>query len=123
MDERVVEAVRMIQHTKMPTIGRYFHAIADHDELTSLAHFVDVPTHVLVGTRDRLTPVAWGRRLAEQIPGARFTEFPGLGHMLPYEATDAVTSSLLEHLTSSAPGARAESRSSRRSRGEAEPRG
>lgn len=96
--EDVVETVRMIQRTKMPTIGRYFEAISDHDEIASLAHFVDVPTHILVGGRDRLTPAAWGRRLADEIPGARFTRLDGLGHMLPYEATDAVTEALAAYL-------------------------
>lgn len=97
--EDVLETVRMIQHTKMPTIGRYFDAISGHDEIGSLAHFVDVPTHVMVGDQDRLTPVSHGRRLAQEISGARFTELPGLGHMLPYEATDVVAQALAAYFT------------------------
>ena len=92
-------AVAMIQRTKMPTIGKFFHAIGDHDEIESLAHFVDVPTDILVGSKDRLTPVKWARMLQESIPGSTLTVLPGLGHMLTYEATDDVAASLARHLT------------------------
>lgn len=92
-------AVAMIQRTKMPTIGKFFHAIGDHDEIESLAHFVDVPTDILVGSKDRLTPVKWARMLQESIPGSTLTVLPELGHMLTYEATDDVAASLARHLT------------------------
>ena len=87
----VKEVVGLIKRTKMPTIGAFFTAIEAHDEIASLAHFVDVPTHILVGSKDRLTPVAWARMLQEQIPGSRLTVLPDLGHMLAYEATGTVT--------------------------------
>jgi pimeloyl-ACP methyl ester carboxylesterase len=88
-------AVAMIQ----PTIGKFFHAIGDHDEIESLAHFVDVPTDILVGSKDRLTPVKWARMLQESISGSTLTVLPELGHMLTYEATDDVAASLARHLT------------------------
>lgn len=46
---------------------------------------VAVPTTVVVGRRDLLTPPRLGRALAGAIPGARLVEIPGAGHMLPYE--------------------------------------
>lgn len=94
----VKAAVGMIKRTKMPTIGAFFAAIEEHDEIEALAHFVDVPTHILVGTKDRLTPVKWARMLADQIPTARLTVLPGLGHMLTYEATPAVTDALIDFI-------------------------
>ena len=95
---QVREAVGMIKKTKMPTIGQFFHAIEDHDEIEALAHFVDVPTHILVGGNDRLTPVAWAKMLRESIPGSRLTVLPDKGHMLMYEATDPVADALIELL-------------------------
>ncbi len=94
----VKTAVAMIKRTKMPTIGAFFNALGEHDEIEALAHFIDVPTHVLVGTKDRLTPVEMARALTAAIPTARLTVLPGLGHMLPYEATATVADSLLEFL-------------------------
>jgi non-heme chloroperoxidase len=49
---------------------------------------VAVPTTVVVGSRDLLTPRRLGRAMAAAIPGAHFVEVPGAGHMLPYEEPD-----------------------------------
>jgi pimeloyl-ACP methyl ester carboxylesterase len=49
---------------------------------------VTVPTTVVVGSRDLLTPPRLGRALAAAVPGARLVEVPGAGHMLPYEEPD-----------------------------------
>lgn len=92
--EDVLDAVHQIQRTKMPTIGRFFTAISEHNEIDALAHLESVPTHILVGSRDRLTPERWSHVLHEEIPGSRLTVLDGLGHMLTYEATDVVTDAL-----------------------------
>ena len=49
---------------------------------------ITVPTTVVVGTRDALTPVSHSRAMAAAIPGARLEVLKGLGHMLPFEAVD-----------------------------------
>jgi pimeloyl-ACP methyl ester carboxylesterase len=52
---------------------------------------LDVPTSVLVGTADRLTPPVHAHRIAERLPQCTgVTELPGLGHMTPLEAPDQV---------------------------------
>jgi pimeloyl-ACP methyl ester carboxylesterase len=43
---------------------------------------ISAPTTVIVGTGDTVVPPAAGRRLAEQIPGARLIEIPAAGHRL-----------------------------------------
>lgn len=88
--------VRTIAGTSLATTGRYFASIRDHDETESLAELADVPTRILIGTKDRLTPVRWSRALHDGIPGSRLTVLPGKGHMLPHEATDAVADALIE---------------------------
>lgn len=42
---------------------------------------VRVPTLVLNRTGDRVAPIAWGRYLADHIPGARFVELAGDDHL------------------------------------------
>jgi pimeloyl-ACP methyl ester carboxylesterase len=49
-----------------------------------------VPTLVLVGTADALTPPRDSRRIAELVPNARLVEYEGGGHMLMYERTAEV---------------------------------
>jgi pimeloyl-ACP methyl ester carboxylesterase len=40
----------------------------------------DLPMLVVWGAKDAILPVAHGRALAEQLPSARYVEFPGSGH-------------------------------------------
>ncbi len=97
--ETVVPGVTLIQHTSLPTLGRYFLALQQHDETKALAHLGAVPTRVLVGTSDRLTPVGDARALADGIRGAQLSVLPGLGHMLTYEAPDVVADAIGESLS------------------------
>ena len=60
---------------------------------------VAVPTTVVVGSRDLLTPPRLGRALARTIPGARLVELPGAGHMLPYEEPDRLAEIILSAST------------------------
>ncbi|MZD10296.1 alpha/beta fold hydrolase [Streptomyces sp. SID5785] len=51
-----------------------------------------VPTAVIAGTRDRLTPIVHARRIAAALPQSEgLTELAGRGHMTPVEAPEAVT--------------------------------
>ncbi|GGK12789.1 hydrolase [Streptomyces camponoticapitis] len=67
-----------------------------------------VPTAVVVGTADRLTPPVLARRLAGELPDCvGLTELTGVGHMTPVEAPEAVTA-LLRGLTGDHLGAAAD---------------
>jgi len=65
-------------------------------DLTAGLPSLRVPTLVLVGTADALTPPRDSRRIAELVPGARLVEFPGAGHMLMYERTDDVDTLIMD---------------------------
>lgn len=56
---------------------------------------IDVPTQILVGNLDTLTPVFAARALHRTIPNATLRVLPGKGHMLPYEAPDDVAGAIL----------------------------
>ncbi|MEU6660660.1 alpha/beta hydrolase [Streptomyces sp. NPDC046821] len=56
-----------------------------------------VPTAVVAGTADRLTPVVHARRLAATLPQCvGLTELTGIGHMTPVEAPELVTERIRE---------------------------
>ena len=80
--------------TALPTMGRFYSALSEHDEAEALAQLEGVPTVVLVGDRDRLTPQRHAERLTELVPHAELRVLEGCGHMLGYEATDEVVSAL-----------------------------
>lgn len=55
---------------------------------------VGVPTRILVGTHDRLTPMPRAKVLAKAIPGAQLTVLPRMGHMLPLEAPEEIVEAI-----------------------------
>ena len=65
-----------------------------HDRVGYLSAFVVVPTAVLVGTRDRLTPPDHAAKLVQGIRGARLLVAPDAGHYLPFERAGLVTDEL-----------------------------
>jgi 3-oxoadipate enol-lactonase len=62
---------------------------------------IRVPTHLVVGDEDMLTPPALSRSMAARIPGARLTVIKGAGHLSNIEQPEvfnaAVLAFLLEH--------------------------
>lgn len=66
-------------------------------------HEVDLPTRVVVGSRDVLTPPHQARAIVRGIPGAELRVLPGCGHMVMLERPDELCR-LLE-AAAAAPGA------------------
>ena len=64
---------------------------------------ISVPTLVMVGTADTLTPPADARRLQSAIPGAALVEIPDAAHLSPLENPEAFNRALLDFIHS-APG-------------------
>ncbi len=54
-----------------------------------------LPTLVIVGEKDRLTPPVHARAMADNLPDViDYVELPRIGHMTPLEAPDEVTASI-----------------------------
>lgn len=71
----------------------YLAAMAAMDQRAALAN-ITVPTSVLVGTRDVLTPPRLSRQLADALPDAELVILPGAGHMLPLEEPDRIVDAI-----------------------------
>lgn len=78
------------------TMSGFYRDFMTHERTEALAAYDGVPTVVLVGSRDLLTPPRHGRRIAGAIRGARFVVCPGAGHMLPLERDRLVSDELID---------------------------
>jgi pimeloyl-ACP methyl ester carboxylesterase len=58
---------------------------------------IAVPTLVIHGTADPMFPLAHGRALAEEIPGARLLTLEGAGHGIDRADWNTITQAILEH--------------------------
>lgn len=75
-------------------------AMATRTDTTPSLSRIAVPTLVLAGSEDALTPPEGARAMAARIPGARFAEIPGAGHLSSVEAPEAFGRTLSEFLAS-----------------------
>jgi 3-oxoadipate enol-lactonase len=57
---------------------------------------ITAPTVIVHGEQDRLVHVLNGRRLAKLIPGSRYLELPGIGHLPPLEAPQELLEAIVE---------------------------
>lgn len=73
-------------------------AASVEDDLDPLTDGIAVPTLVLTGERDRVTPPALAREIAAAIQGAQLAIIPGAGHLSNIEAPEAFNGAVLDFL-------------------------
>jgi pimeloyl-ACP methyl ester carboxylesterase len=78
-------------------VGNLVAAYLDHTADDMLAT-ISVPTLILAGDRDQLTPVATSERMQRAIPGSELVVFPGHTHLVQVEAPDAVHAAIEDFL-------------------------
>ncbi|MEU5219603.1 alpha/beta hydrolase [Streptomyces sp. NPDC020807] len=94
--ERVDACARIVHACPRPSRYGWSQVLAGLD-LEAGVRELRVPAAVLVGTADRLTPAAHSRAMADALPHcAGLVELPGMGHMTPVEAPEAVTAQIRE---------------------------
>jgi pimeloyl-ACP methyl ester carboxylesterase len=85
---------RHVSGLDVRTLLRMFRRMQAHSATHALAH-VDVPTTVVLGLDDRMTPPARARRIAAAVGHARLVEVPGATHVLPIERPEVVVDEVL----------------------------
>jgi pimeloyl-ACP methyl ester carboxylesterase len=78
--------------------GDYAASMAVMNLLAGIAR-MELPTTVMVGTRDTLTVPRKADQMVSTIPGSRLVRLKGRGHMLPLEDPDAVTDEIVRAVT------------------------
>lgn len=91
----VVRRVEAIVHANPVAgmVGAQLAMAARTDTTASLAE-IRIPTLVVVGAEDPITPPPVARDLAERIRNARFEAIPGAGHLPPLEAAEPFNQAL-----------------------------
>jgi pimeloyl-ACP methyl ester carboxylesterase len=81
----------MLAATPFDVLADFFGDFRTLDKYAALETLRDVPTVVVCGTKDRMTPVKLSRQLAERVPHARLVECEGAGHLVILEQHEKVT--------------------------------
>jgi pimeloyl-ACP methyl ester carboxylesterase len=96
MEDAALESTvkRMMRDTGTEAFVRQQHALMHRPDYTALLENIRVPTLVLVGEQDAMTPPVNSQEMAAKITGSRLVVVPHCGHLSALEAPDAVNAAL-----------------------------
>jgi len=89
---------RLIKQQSPVAIRGAIHRMMHRSDSTALLAQVAVPTLVIVGGEDELTPPEDSRRIADAVPGAALVTIPAAGHLSNLEQPDAFNAALTAFL-------------------------
>ena len=98
--ERVEPMKAVMEQTAPQGIAGALRGMASRPDRRGDLPKIAVPTLVLVGEEDVITPPAEAQAMAEAIPNARLEVIPQAGHMAPYENPSAANAAILRFLKS-----------------------
>jgi len=92
----------MLSGTPFDVIAEFFPSFGALDKFAVLAAFERIPTLVICGTRDKITPIGLSRKLEAHIPTSTLVECEGAGHMVMMERHEQVNAALDQLLAAAA---------------------
>ncbi len=87
-------AERLLERARPGVLFADLSACNDYRDGLAAAAKIKVPSVVILGSRDLMTPAKSGRAIAAAIPGSRLTVLEGAGHLLMSERPDEVLAAL-----------------------------
>ncbi|MEV0389675.1 alpha/beta hydrolase [Nonomuraea sp. NPDC050643] len=87
-------AESMIRATPTEVFADFYPALMNHDKLSALHVLAEVPTAILVGDSDWLTPPDHSKAISAALPKAQLTEVPDTSHLIQLERPGIVNDAL-----------------------------
>ncbi len=95
VDPAVLEYLTtMLTSTRIEVIADFYQPLVDHDKLSALKVLKRIPTLIICGDADVMTPVEHSRAMAQTLPSAELVIIPDAGHMALMEYPEVVTHAL-----------------------------
>jgi pimeloyl-ACP methyl ester carboxylesterase len=86
---------RMMHDTAIATLIGFLHALEVHEETEGLTTLAKVPTLIVCGDRDLLTPKESSESMAQMLPKAELVIIGGAGHLVQLEQPAIVNDALV----------------------------
>jgi pimeloyl-ACP methyl ester carboxylesterase len=93
--DTVAEVRRVVEQTSPAAIAAAQRGMAARPDMIGLLPTIRVPTLIIVGEHDVISPPAEMKSIAEAISGAVFAVIPDAGHMTTMERPEAVNAALV----------------------------
>jgi 3-oxoadipate enol-lactonase len=94
----VASTREVMLQTPREGIAAALRGMAQRKDVTAELAKIDVPTLVVCGQHDGISTPAEMRQIAGAIPGAKYVEVAGAGHMAPLENPELVSAKIAEFL-------------------------
>lgn len=94
----------LITRQRVPTIQAALAALGDRPDMTEAMRHVGVPTLLVVGAEDQITPPACLEAAEAIIPNAKLLIVPAAGHLVPLEAPEIFNRAVVEFLAEAVRG-------------------
>ncbi|MDT5151530.1 MAG: hypothetical protein QOI01_3263 [Mycobacterium sp.] len=99
-DEKISRSVvafseRMMHDTPISTLVGFLHALEVHDETEGLLVLAKVPTLIVCGDHDLLTPKEYSEAMAAALPKSELVVIGGAGHLVQLEQPEIVDDALV----------------------------
>jgi pimeloyl-ACP methyl ester carboxylesterase len=88
----------LVERQPVATIQTALAALGDRPDMTDAMRHVAVPTLLVVGAEDQITPPACLEAAEATIPGAKLLIVPAAGHLVPLEAPEVFNRAIVEFL-------------------------
>lgn len=88
-------SVGALINTPRHSVVGFYNDLMHHHRFKALKVLNGIPTLVVVGTKDRLTPPRMAHKIAAHIEGAKLIKAPQGGHMLPLERDELISGLLI----------------------------
>jgi pimeloyl-ACP methyl ester carboxylesterase len=95
---------RMMLDTPIPTLVEFSHALEVHDETTALPTLAKIPTLVVCGDHDLVTPAEYSKKMAEALPESELVIVARSGHLVLLSKPDPINDGLVRLVKRATPG-------------------
>ncbi|WP_424757267.1 alpha/beta fold hydrolase [Mycobacterium sp.] len=95
---------KMMLETPIPTMVEFLHALQAHDETAALSTLAKIPTLIVCGDHDLVTPADYSRKIAETLPDSELVIVAKAGHLVLLERPASVNDGLVRLVKHATPG-------------------
>ncbi|HZC93327.1 MAG TPA: alpha/beta hydrolase [Mycobacterium sp.] len=86
---------KMMLGTPIPTMVEFLHALEVHDETAALPTLAKIPTLIVCGENDLVTPAKYSKKIAEALPDSELVIVARAGHLVLLDKPEPINDGLV----------------------------
>jgi pimeloyl-ACP methyl ester carboxylesterase len=86
---------QMMLETPIPTLIEFLQALEMHDETAALPTLAKIPTLIVCGDHDLVTPDKYSKKMADELPESELIIIPRSGHLVLLAKPDPINDGLV----------------------------